>query len=526
MPDLLIHNARIWTGDRSSPLADAAVARHGLWMFVGREADANVDARTPRLDAGGRLVMPGFTDGHAHLLNTGFAMSGVDLKGVPSVEEAARRVAERVQMTSAGGWIRGAGWDQHDWPGARFPHRRELDSAAPDNPVVLAHTSGHCVWVNSAALRAAGVTAATASPEGGTIDLDDAGEPSGILRDNASMLVERVVPRPSRDERMAALRAAVAHAHALGVTGAHAMNVGLGEYEALQAMHGEGSLRFRVRAFLTAERLDRWIERGHRTGDGDEILRTGGVKFIADGALGSMTAWMLAPYAGSEDTGLALQPSGVLEERVRRCLEAGLAPAIHAIGDRASREVLDILERAREIAPALPRRIEHAQLLAADDLPRFAALGVTASAQPIHATQDMHKVDRAWGKRGGGAYAFASLAASGANLAFGSDTPVETMDPLAGLHAAVTRRRADGEPPGGWYPDERLSLDAALSAYTSGCAAVVGEEAVSGRIAAGCYADCVVLSEDIFAIDDPMRLLDARVDATVVAGEVVFQREG
>jgi predicted amidohydrolase YtcJ len=522
--DLLLHNARIWTGDDACPWADAAFVSHGRFAFVGRASDANVPSTPARFDARGRLVVPGFTDAHAHLLNAGFAMRAVDLKGVPSVEEAARRIADRVATTPPGAWVRGAGWDQHLWPGARFPDRRALDAVAPEHPVVLDHTSGHCIWVNSAALRAASITAETEPPEGGAIDLDDRGEPTGILRDNASALIAAVAPRPTPPARVAALEEAIAHAHTLGVTCAHAMNVGRGEYQSLLALNDGDRLRLRVRAYLTADRLDEWIDRAVRAGDGDAMLRIGGVKFFADGALGSMTAWMFEPYADSDDLGFPLQSPDQLEAMVRRCLEHGLAPAIHAIGDQANRAVLDILERTRAHSPELPRRIEHAQLLLAEDIGRFAGLGVTASMQPIHATQDMTKVDRAWGERGVGAYAFASLLASGANLAFGSDTPVETMDALAGVHAAVTRRNAAGEPSDGWYPAQRLSREATLRAYTRGAAVAVREEGELGAIAAGRHADFVVLSEDLFALDDPMRILEARVHATVVGGEIVYQR--
>jgi hypothetical protein len=301
------------------------------------------------------------------------------------------------------------------------------------------------------------------------------------------------------------------------------MDVGRGEYQALLALRDSGALDLRVRAYLTAERLDEWFERAVRTGDGDDMLRIGGVKFFADGALGSMTAWMREPYNGTNDTGFPLQPPEKLEEMVSRCLENRLAPAIHAIGDQANRATLDIIERTRQVAPELPRRIEHAQLLDADDVPRFAALNVTASMQPIHATQDMAKVDRFWGKRGAGAYAFAALEAAGVNLAFGSDTPVETMDPLAGMHAAVTRRNAGGEPTGGWYPDQRLSPESTLRAYTTGAAAASGDGALLGCIAAGYVADFVILSHDVVTLDDPMRILDARVKLTAVSGNVVHQ---
>jgi hypothetical protein len=302
------------------------------------------------------------------------------------------------------------------------------------------------------------------------------------------------------------------------------MDVGRGELQALHALNDSGNLRLRVRAFMSAGALDEWFDRNLATGDGDDMLRMGGVKFFADGALGSLTAWMLEPFEGSSDTGLALQPAEDLERDVRRCLERGLAPAIHAIGDRANREVLDIIARTRDLAPHLARRIEHAQLLAPGDVARFARYGVTASAQPIHATQDMAKVDRAWGSRGAYAYAFASLRGIGVNLAFGSDTPVETIDPIAGIHAAVTRRNAAGEPPGGWYSDQRLSIEAAISAYTAGAALAVREQDAFGRIAAGCHADFVLLSENILECADPMRILDARVDATIAGAEIVYRR--
>ncbi len=522
--DLLIRNAHVWTGDASAPNADTAFVVDGRFAFVGAAHDLNPPAGVETLEADGRLLVPGITDGHAHLLGTGAAMRSVQLNGVAGVAEAVRRVAERVAVTAPGGWIRGAGWDQNDWPGARFPCRQDLDAVAPEHPVVLVHTSGHCSWVNSAALRAAVITAATAAPYGGAIDRDDDGEPSGILRDVAMRLVTDAAPNPTQPERIAAMEDAIAHAHSLGVTGVHAMDVGRGELQAMHALHDGGGLRLRIRAFLSASRLEEWFERNVQTGDGGEMMRIGGVKFFADGALGSLTAWMLEPYAGGGATGLALQPAEVLERQVRACLEHGLAPAIHAIGDRANREVLDIIARARSLAPHLPRRIEHAQLLAPGDVERFAAFGVTASVQPIHATQDMAKVGRSWGERGSGAYAFAALQAAEVNLAFGSDTPVETMDPIAGVHAAVTRRNAAGEPRGGWHPEQRVNVEAALGAYTRGCAVAVREEATLGRIAAGCHADAVLLSHNILTERDPMRILDARADVTIVAGEIVYRR--
>ena len=524
MNALVLRNARIWTGVATAPWAEAALILDGRFVAAGRGGDIEAPGGAELLDAGGRLVVPGFTDAHAHLLGTGAAMRNVGLKGATTVEEAVRRVAERVATTPRGGWVRGAGWDQNNWPGEWFPHRRDLDGVAPEHPVVLVHTSGHCSWVNSAALRAANISPDTPTPVGGAIDVDDAGEPTGILRDAAARLVTDVVPSPTPTERLAALSDAIAQAHRLGVTGAHAMDVGRGELQALYALRDSGALRLRVRAYMSASRLDEWFERNMATGDGDDMLRVGGVKFFTDGALGSLTAWMLEPYEGTSNTGLPLQPADELERGVRLALEHGLAPAVHAIGDRANRTALDIFERARDIAPTLPRRIEHAQLLTERDLPRLAALGVVASVQPIHATQDMAKVDRSWGARGRHAYAFASLLGSGATLAFGSDAPVENMDPIAGMHAAVTRRNAAGTPRDGWYRDQRISLEAALSAYTRGGAIAAGEPESAGCIAPGGAGDFVVLSRDLFEMDDPMRVLDARADVTVVGGEVVYRR--
>jgi len=526
MPDLVIHNAHIWTGDPARPTASAAVVRDGKFAHVGDQTEINAAPGAKVLDLGGRFLMPGFTDAHVHLLATGLGMGAVQLKEVPSIEEALRRVRERVAVSPASSWVTGAGWDQNLWPGATFPSRHQLDGISPEHPVVLTQASGHCTWLNSAALRAAGITGATASPEGGAIDIGDDGEPTGILRDNASRLVTEVMPRPTQTDRIAAIEEAVRGAHRLGVTAVHPMDVGRGEFQALHALNDSGRLHLRVRLFLSHQKLDEWIERGITTGDGDDMLRIGGVKFFTDGALGSLTAWMFDPYEHSTACGFPLQPVEDLERDVRHCLERGIAPAVHAIGDRANHEALNIFERARALAPALPRRIEHAQLLRADDVARFAALGVAASVQPIHARQDQHKSDRSWGPRGRLAYAYRSLQSSGADLAFGSDAPVETMDPLAGIHAAVTRRNADGEPAGGWYPEQRVGTEDALRHYTAGPAKAVGEVESFGRIAKGYHADFIVLSEDPLSLTDPMRLCQLRVDMTALGGEIVYQRTG
>ncbi len=517
MTPIRLAGARIWTASGPSPWLDSVAVDGGRFIADAAGADG-----VETIDLGGRLVVPGWWDAHAHLLYTGEAMAQVQLKGIRSVADVQQRLAARIAIEPPMRWIEGAGWDQNDWTGREFPHRHDLDAVAPDHPVLLTHTSGHCAWTNSLALRLAGVTAATLAPDGGVIALDPGGEPTGILFDRAIDLVAASIPPGGPDAVSRSLRRAIDHAHSLGLVGVHAMDVEAAELAALQALRASDALDLRLRIFLSARDESLWS--GHRTGDGDDWLRISGVKWFGDGALGSLTAWMEQPYEGSSDVGFPLQSVADLEASVRRALDLGLAPAIHAIGDRANREVLGVLARTAAIQPHLPRRIEHAQLLADGLVDQFAALGVTASLQPIHATQDMDKVDREWGTRGRWAYAFRDLLDAGVNLAFGSDTPVETMDPLAGIHAAVLRQRRDGTPASGWYPAQRLSVEESLAAYSHGPALATNDAGTLGCIAPGFAADCVVLSHDI--ITDPSAILAARVDLTMAGGKIVYARPG
>jgi hypothetical protein len=528
--DLVLHHGRIFTCEAAQPWAEALLIREGRVAFVGSNADAEAGASAgaPSINLAGRLALPGFCDAHVHLLNLGISRQIVNLRGVHSLEEAVDRVRERAKAMPPGRWVRGHGWDQNEWAQPSFPDRRSLDDAAPDNPVALAHTSGHATWVNSRALALAGINDETPDPAGGRIDRDPgSGEPTGLLFETAGQLVLVALPELTASERLEALKEAVRHAQSLGVTSTHDMGVGHRTLAALRKLREQGELGLRVRAYLKRERLDEFIAEGLRTGDGDDLLSIGGAKFVADGALGSQTAFMLEPLEGQPDNcGVAVIAADELETLVQKALDAGLATAVHAIGDRANREAVDVYENMKGHRGSLRLRIEHCQLLSPEDVPRFAALGVVASVQPIHATSDMHKADRDWGRRSAGAYAFRSLLSSGARLAFGSDCPVETMDVIAGIHAAVTRRRADGEPPEGWYPEQRLSLEEAVRAYTLGPAYAAGQEALLGSLAPGKLGDVVVLSRDIFALADPMDILAAHVDLTILGGRVAFQREG
>ncbi|MCC7491476.1 MAG: amidohydrolase [Fimbriimonadaceae bacterium] len=513
---------------------------HGLAVLDGRIVAVGDDATlralagpaTRRLSAGGRRVVPGFHDAHLHFQMLGHNLSAVDLFEVPSLAEAQHRLATRSAELPAGRWLTGRGWLQDLGPGGQFPTAADLDAAVPQRPAILRHKSGHAAWVNSAALRLADITAATPDPEGGVIGRDAAGQPDGMLYENACELVGRHVPAPTAADNLAAARAAQTHAHALGVTAVQCFD-GRRSLLAFAALEAADQLRLRATAHLYPDQLDGLIAAGLRSGFGSAWLQLGYLKLFADGALGSVTAWMLEPYEGTPDqVGVATIGCEELREWTTRASRHGFPSAVHAIGDRACREVLDAFAALRRdeaswgLTPAeRPHRIEHAQVLHSDDLPRLAALGVVASMQPIHATQDMLLVDRWWGARGAGAYAFRSLLDAGTALACGSDAPVEDLNPLLGLHAAVTRRRVGGQPgPQGWYPEQRLTLDEALAGFTHGAAAACGRGHELGRLEPGYLADWVVLSADPWQLD-PQELPTVRVWQTVVGGEVVYQAE-
>jgi predicted amidohydrolase YtcJ len=529
-PALALLNGRVYTLDRQRPVADALFAWQGRVAHAGTAAEVRALAgQAPgaqTIDLQGGCAVPGLTDSHIHLLSYGLNLSRVPLSGLTSREAALERVGAAAQAAlgaAAGAWVEGWGWDHSLWPERRFPDRAALDAVAPGVPVALRRKDGHMVWVNGAALATAGVTRGTPDPEGGRIGRDEHGEPDGLLFERAQDLIFRAIPPPSEAQAEGGAREAQAALHRMGVTGVH-IPEGAQTLRALQGLSRAGALRLRTNAMLPYSGLDAALELGLRSGLGDDWLRIGPVKLFMDGSLGSETAAMLEPFAGSEhNRGILTLGIDEVREALRRAAEGGLACAVHAIGDRANRIVLDAFEATREAwgPRGLRQRIEHVQVLHPDDLPRFAALGVLASVQPIHATQDKDLVDRLWGARGRYAYAFRSLLDHGARLAFGSDAPVETPDPLAGLYAAVARRRADGDPEGGWYPEERISLEVALRAYTTGAAYAAGLEEMAGTLGPGKWADVTCLSRDVLR-EPAEALLETTVTHTVVGGEVVY----
>ncbi len=532
MTDVVLHNGTIHTMDPRQPLVNWLMIRQEQVVArgMGDRPSGCAEAGTLHVDLQGAGVVPGMIDGHLHFESLARKAQQLDPE-TSTLEELVARVADQARRQTSGTWILGFGWNQNVW-GGQFPDRTALDAAAPGHPVFLRAKSGHAGWANSMALRLAGVGPSTAAPEGGEILFDSRGEPTGILLESAQDLVAAAIPEPTLADTVAAMRDAQRLALSVGLTGVHDLD-GRRALQAWQVLRQSGDLHLRVTKSIPGSLLGHALAVGLRDGLGDDWLRLSGVKLFVDGALGPRTAWMLEPYEREPDNlGMALVDPLELREQVLQASAAGWPLLIHAIGDRANREALEALEAAREQEGEraggirLRHRIEHVQVLDAADLPRLAALDIIASVQPLHATSDMEIVDRHWGARGAGAYAFRALAQSGTRLIFGSDAPVETLAPLAGIHAAVTRRRTDGSPGDqGWYPGQRLGVHTALHAYTAGAAYALGDDARRGMLAPGQLADLVVLDADLYRIP-AMEIPGVSVLGTMVGGQWRYQADG
>jgi len=537
--DTVLYNARIHDADGKLSAATAIASRNGHIVYVGSDDGARSllferegakphstvgrwpSAEEGPLDLKGALILPGLTDAHLHFADLSLGLTQVNGE-TPTLTEAVDRVAEKARTSKSGEWILGYGWNHNVW--GKFPSAADLDRVAPHNPVMLSDKSGHAIWVNRAALSIAGITSDTSDPADGKILHGADGQPSGILLEGASTLVMKHVPKPTMEEIASAMKQGIKIAHEYGLTGVHDMD-GPMALAAHQLLHSRGELSLRVVKSIPLDRLDEAIALGIRTGLGDDQLRIGQIKMFADGAMGPRTAWMLEGFEGApDDRGICVTPPEVLRDAVLRANAAGLACAIHAIGDRANREILDIFATTpANSSLAAPNRIEHAQILHPDDMRRFAELGVVASMQPIHATSEIGMTDRHLGKRSAGAYAFKSVLMKKAIVAFGSDCPVETMDPIAGIHAAVTRRQANGAPgPDGWHGDERMSVAEAVAAYTLGAAQAAGWSNSLGTLRPGMLADMTILDRNIYTIE-PHDIRNARVLGTVVGGRFVWK---
>jgi predicted amidohydrolase YtcJ len=526
--DLVLTGGRIWAGKDLPPATALAIA-DGRVLAVGQDAAVApcIGPRTRVVGLRGRRVTPGFNDAHVHFLAGGFGLLSVDLRDARDEAEMSRRIGAHARTRPPGTWILNGNWDHEAWPRAALPTRELVDAVTPEHPVFVNRLDGHMALANSLALRRAGITRDTASPEGGAIVRDARGEPTGVLKDAAQELVVRVLPEPSRESNLAAARAALAEAARLGVTTVQD-NSPIDALPTYQDLLARGELTARLNVWRPISALQALLETGVRSGLGDHWIRIGALKILSDGSMGAGTAAFFEPYTDDPETrGLLLYTVPELERLIREADAAGFQLAVHAIGDRANSLVLDAFEKAVATNPRRERRfrIEHAQVVRREDLARYRSLGVIASVQPSHGIDDMRWAERRIGPaRCRHAYNVRSFVEAGIPVAFGTDWYVESLDPRLGLYAAVTREARQGGPRGGWLPEEAISLEQALDFYTRGSAYAEFAEADKGTLQAGRLADLVVFAADLFALP-PREILQTPVDLTVVGGRVVFERQ-
>ena len=530
---VLYHEAVVHTVDDEMPLASAFVVDGGRFVAVGAEDPLAADfPDAERRSLGGATVVPGLIDAHAHLFGLGESLTSADLVGTTSAADVVARLRafEREMDLPEGTWLTGRGWDQNDWDtGGAFPTRADLDAAFPDRPVWLGRIDGHAGWGNTAALRAAGLDPAAPAPvdpEGGKVLRDEAGRPTGVFIDAAEALVAEAMPAMTDEDHERALRLGLQAMARAGLTGVHDAGLTLAQIRTLQRAADEGWLTARVYAMIGGDgpALDYFCETGPVLDYGDGRVTVRSLKLYVDGALGSRGAALIEAYSDDPGNhGLLMMEPAAYQRVVDRAMGCGLQVNSHAIGDRGAREVLDAYEAALSDHPDNPgrHRMEHAQVLTDAEIARFAPLGVIASVQPTHATSDMPWAEQRVGERIEGAYAWRRLADSGARLALGSDFPVERVDPMLGIYAAVTRQDAAGRPEGGWRADQVLTRAETLEGFTVGAAYAAFQEDQLGSIAVGKRADFVVLDRDILSIP-PADILEAEVQMTVVGGRVVY----
>jgi len=545
--DFFLYNGPIYTLDPAVPRVQAIGIRDGRVVVAGSEGkvQAAIGGRAEPLNLRGRAVIPALTDAHIHFTAYALGRRELRLEGVDDFDTLVAQAAAAATALPKDAWLLGGGWDHSRW-GGRWPHAADIDAHTPDRPVFLTRKDGHSAWANSRALELAGIDDTTPDPPGGSIQREKK-QATGILFETALDLVRRHIPAAKQAERLDAIRAATIEAHSYGMAGIHLMPslsagdgaLTLSDYQMLRAL---GQLKLRCLIQIGLDGLDDALRLGMRSGLGDRWLRIGGVKMFSDGSLGSETAEMLSHYEGRRHLGTATMSTDDLNDAVRRALVGGIAVTIHAIGDAANRRVLDAIELAQmeisdqgvgnESTPSriphppspIPNRIEHVQIVHPQDIPRFAQLGVIASMQPIHATADMEAADRLWGDRCAGAYAWKSLQDAGATLAFGSDAPVEALNPWLSVHAAVTRQRPGNLPPAGWYPEQRIDITSALRGFSAGAAAAAGAAHEQGTLLPGMLADLAILSADPFKIN-PADLHAVKSELTMIEGEVVWEKK-
>ncbi len=531
--DLIITHAKIWTVDAARPEAQAVAILHDRIVAVG--ADAEVSSwrgpQTKVIDADGKLVLPGFNDSHVHFVTGGSQLDNVQLNDVTSAQEFSRRIGQRAKTTPKGSWILGGDWDETKWTPAELPTKEQIDPVTGDTPVFVSRYDGHMGLANSQALRAAGITAQTPDPPGGVIVRDAKGNPTGALKDAALDLMYKHVPPLSHDQRLHAVKRALAHAASLGVTSVQHMSADFADIAVYDELRERGELTARIYVAPSIVDFETLTKVGVRRAFGDAYLRIGALKGFADGSLGSRTAYFFEPFSDTpENRGLLsseMQPPAAMRDRMMKADSAGIQLCTHAIGDQGISIILDFYsDIAKEHGPADRRfRIEHAQHMAAKDFDRFAQLGVIASMQPYHAIDDGRWAEGRIGHdRASRTYAFRTFLDHKVRLAFGTDWDVAPLNPMLGLYAAVTRATLDGKNPNGWFPEQKLTVAEAVEAYTMGSAYAEFQEKEKGSITPGKLADIVILSDDIFKID-PVKIRDVKVLKTIVGGKLIWDED-
>jgi predicted amidohydrolase YtcJ len=531
--ELIIQNAKIWTVDKNRPTAQAVAVLGDRIVAVGSNADVEAwrGEHTRTIDAAGKVLLPGFNDSHVHFVDGGMALASVQLNDATSAAEFARRIAEQVKKTPKGEWVRGGDWDETKWSPATMPSKELIDSFSSDTPIFVSRYDGHMGLANSVVLKLAGITAQTPDPPGGVIVHDAQGNPTGALKDAAMDYVFKVAPALSDDERMRAVKRALAHAASVGVTSVQHMNPDYADIAVYTELLERGELTTRIYAAPLIPGVDDQIKIGVRHSFGGPFLRIGALKAYADGSLGSSTAYFFDPFSNQpENHGILsdeMHPLSLMQDRMMRADAAGLQLCTHAIGEQGISIILDLYSEVVKVHGERDRRfrIEHAQHMAAKDFDRFAQLHVIASMQPYHAIDDGRWAEGRIGhERASRTYAFRTFLNHGVRLAFGTDWNVAPLNPMFGLYAAVTRATLDGKNPNGWFPEQKLTVAEAVEAYTMGSAYAEFQENEKGSITPGKLADMVLLSDDIFTID-PVKIRDVKVTTTFVGGKVVWGSE-
>lgn len=526
MAALILTNARLITMDPGRPFGSGLVIDGGKIIQVLSENDPAPSSSAGQvIDLGGKTILPGLIDSHLHLRKYAETLQKVDCE-TSTMEECLDRVRKRAQSTPPGKWILGHGWNHNHWADG-YGTVQDLDRISTDHPIYLTGKSLHVSWANSTALKISGISEETPDPSSGVLQRDPSGNLTGILLEDAVKLIENHLPLPNRDQIAEGIALAQESLWRMGITSVHDFDK-IPCLKALIFLESEGRLKLRVQKSIPAPYLSQAIEEGLRTGAGSDWLWYGGVKDFMDGALGPQTAAMLEPYQNSDGLGMLLKSEDEIYQMGREAVSAGLSLAIHAIGDRANRTLLDALARIREFEEEqglkpLPHRIEHVQLIHPEDIPRLAELNLIASMQPFHGPSDRVMAEAYWGQRTQFSYAPKLLVDQGTQVIFGSDAPVESPHPWYGIHAAVTRRAQDGSPgPQGWHPEGRLSLERTLACFTSAAADAAGKGKWQGRLLPGAWADCVVLAQDPFQIE-PDELWKVQPLATMINGEWVWR---